>query len=187
MGLWIYHPIVFFAAFLTTFNYCFWDMGTFIPAAQQFSLYSEWIEYMLKYWNISRYTVQQIQYNLSFTLDQNFNSKIYLLETTHQAPKLPSHLNGIIRNFRTRVFAPGFYFFLYRFSTYPVGLDKWNSYHFLPGKNWKWELIFNQCNQVLNSNTASFRLWMFQLLFNQNRLYSICCGFSASFLLTPRP
>ena len=35
------------------------------------------------------------------------------VEQDERNPVKSSQLNGIIRNFRTRVFAPGFYFFLY--------------------------------------------------------------------------
>ena len=77
-----------------------------------------------------------------------------------------SHISGIVRNFRTHVFVSGFYFFL-NTGSLPVSQVWINKTHiiFRKGKNLKWKLIFNQCNQVVTRNTASFSLKKFQLLY----------------------
>ena len=98
-----------------------------------------------------------------------------------------SLLNGIGRKFRARVFAPGFHFFL-NTGSLPIPQVWRNKTHiiFRRRKILKWKLIFNQCNQISNRNTASFLLYKFQLSFNHNRLYFLSCCCSDSSLLTPK-
>ena len=98
-----------------------------------------------------------------------------------------SLLNGIGRKFRARVFAPGFHFFL-NTGSLPIPQVWRNKTHiiFRRRKILKWKLIFNQCNQISNRNTASLLLYKFQLSFNHNRLYFLSCCCSDSSLLTPK-
>ena len=133
--------------------------------------------------------------NIGLTMIRTFSSLVQTdwIDACHDQAQDPvnywwtSLLNGIVRKFRARVFAPGFHFFL-NTGSLPIPQVWRNKTHiiFRRRKILKWKLIFNQCNQISNRNTASFLLYKFQLSFNHNRLYFLSCCCSDSSLLTPK-